>query len=189
MKKNNDEKLKESLDYLKNEIENLKNENSNVNSEDIDFLLEQLNDVITGNFKVSKFKLVIRLLKFLLGGLLIDLILVLVIFGFSTSLLNQVSPILYLIIIPGVSIVFYLTIRVLNIIISRLFSGSTILLIGSCIIFAIIYAVIDDKLLHICTSFDKSLLLSFILMLFIIITDIIYASQKLFKLSFKRRVK
>ncbi len=189
MKKDEEERIKESLDCLKKELENMKNENSNVSSEDMDHFLEQIGEVISENFKISKIRLIFHFLKFFFIGILIDIFLVLVIFGFSTGLLNQISPILYLAIIPLVALVYYLTLRMLNLIISRLFSGSIFVLIASCIIFAIIYAVIDDKLLHICSSFDKSLLLSNILMIFIIISDIIYASQKLLKFSIKRRLK
>ncbi len=189
MKKDKNEKLKEVIDSLKNELDTIKNETSDVNSDDVDLLLQQINDVISGNFRVSKFRLILHFFKFLLVGLLIDIFLVLVIFGFSTSLLNQISPISYLIIIPGVALVYYLTLRVLNLIISRLFGGSVFALISSCLIFSVIYAVIDEKILHICTSFDKSLLLSTILMIFVIILDIIYASQRLFKISLKGRIK
>lgn len=177
LKEEKKEKIRQSIELAKKELEELKKQNPNQEYEELEIFLQKMNDAINSNKRIGTSSFICKMLRFFLGAYLYEVVAFFAVFGFSTDLLNPISPLLYLLIIPLTAFVFYFSLRFLNFITNSFFNSSIAFMIIGSLVLVFIYAIADDMFIHICSGFNNSLVLSFVLMLVNTFTDIIYTKR------------
>lgn len=162
----NDEKkkqVKNSLDYAKKELDELKSKNPDGTYESLEKMIQKLSDVVEDkNEEETSWIILLKLIFIFILSYIFCLIGVTAIFGFMHFLMEPVPPIYFVKIVPILTLILFLGLRIGNVISNRsvqhpffsLFLFEIILIAG--------LAIVDTTWLHLCSSFDKSLVLAFV---------------------------
>lgn len=174
-------KLKQSLEDAQRKLDELKSVNPNGNYEELERLIQKMNAVLyhSQSSKLTFIKL-IKIFFILIMPYLFCVCSVVVVFGFMNFILNPIEPILYVTIVPITSLIFYLTFRIINIILNKI-EGMNSILFLMCFgaIFVLVLAYIDQTWIHLCKNFSDSLLLCFCQVIMALLMDL-FCTQKLF---------
>ncbi|MCM1131289.1 MAG: hypothetical protein NC310_00985 [Roseburia sp.] len=178
----NDEKknqIRHSLEYAKQKLEQLKENNPNENYSDLELMIEKMNLILNEEAKVSTLKIVFKLFIFSFLAYLFCTISVAVAFGFSSSLLNNIPSFHFFTILPLTALIYFLGLRVMNFISNRATHQPLFSMLIFGVIFVICVAFLDNLCFQICETLDKSFLMSSILFVITLLTDL-FVTQKMY---------
>lgn len=178
----NDEKknqIRRSLEYAKQELEELKAKNPNGNYSDLELMIERMNSILNDNAEESVLKILIKLLLYFILAYVFCTISVAVVFGFSTSLLNDFPTTHFITILPLTSLVYFLGLRVMNFISNKAIKQPLLSMLIFGVMFVICLAFLDDLCFHICENLDKSFLMATVLFIVTILIDL-FVTQKMY---------
>ncbi len=180
MKEEKKEEIKKSIEFAKKELEQLKENDPNGNYQTYEQMINQLSSLLEGEFPKGFARKMI--VKFILGTLflfLVSFVWIAAIFGFSSSLLNPISPYKFLYIIPSISLLLVILMRLLVMIMNHTSWNpfSVLLLFSFTSIFGL--AFLDSYWIHLCRTLDSSFLLATIVWLSFIGLDL-WIQRKIF---------
>ena len=166
MKEDKKEEIKKTLEHAKKELENLKEDNPSGNYDQYENMINQLSYLIEDRLPKSFVrKLIFKFVFCLLFLFIATMILVAAIFGFSHSLFNPLPPLHFLYIIPLLSLILVILMRILILLMNYSRGNPFWLILVFSFIIIFTFAMVDSYWLHLCESLDSSLLLSSVLWL------------------------
>lgn len=171
--------LKRNLEYAKQELEELKSKNPNGNYVELELMIEKMNAIINGEQGESSVKLLFKFFVFIVLAYVVCTLVVAAVFGFSHSLLNPIPPMQYITILPLTSFILFIGLRVLNFISNKALQSPIFSMFLFGILFIIGLAFLDNIWFHLCSSFDKSLLMATVLLFVTSLTDLL-VTQKIY---------
>lgn len=181
---NDDKKnqMKQSLEYAKQKLEELKLKNPNGNYQELELMIEKMNAILNGNEEQSSLGLLGKLFIFFILSYILCTFWVAVVFGFAHSLLNPIPSINFISILPLTSFVFFIGNRFLSFISNKAKQYPIFSMILFGIIFIIGISFLDSICFHLCSSFDKSLLMATSLFIVTSLTDLLITQKIYLKL-------
>lgn len=179
MKKDRKSELKERIEKTEKELERLKVANPDGNYEDVEEFLRNLNRVLEDDdFRYPSRLFIAKIFILFFLSYLLCTITVSIVFGFTHSMLNPIPPMQFLMVVPLTSLVLFLVLRSLNYVSNKMnIQHPLFFIIVSYVIIIIVFAFLDNLYFHICSSLDKSLLMSSLLMIIVTMVDMAYTKK------------